>query len=441
MRRKSLQTDPRTISDPNAEAAIIGIIMLNDGADMVRVHDKLRPEDFACEDSRDAYITMLQLWERQAPINVSTVMTEMNLNGLWKTSSLMYLSNAVDAIGSSASLEFYVDTVRQLSHSRELYRLVLKWAGKIITKPADRSHAELIARDLRTIKGAGDSSKTFSDLKGAYEEWLSAGDKVYLQTHLEKLDDYVKCQQDYLWVIGARPKTGKTSFVVDLLSRFAATNQGGGLFYSLEMGADRIMRKFAARLVPHEAYRRRVSGQDGLLTVSELLREHAEKLYEMPIKVIDDQHTIEDIVASARSEIARDPSIRYIAIDYVELIGTREKLNGSVEIINHALRTLVALKAELGRPVFLISQLRRRGEDFSSEPSMDELKGSGLIEQSADVIILLWEGTMNQHERDRAGTCYRKINAKLVQRDGPHGVLEFAYYPQQSRFTTWTFRE
>ena len=119
------------------------------------------------------------------------------------------------------------------------------------------------------------------------------------------------------------------------------------------------------------------------------------------------------------------------------MITSTEKFNGPVETINHALRSLVALKKEVKRPIILVAQLRRRSEEFAGEPSMDELKGSGLIEQSADVILLLWEAPMTDAETQLCNGAYRKIKARLVQRDGPHGVLDLEYYAPQARFVDW----
>lgn len=378
----------------------------------------------------------MALVEKRVPLDIITLHDELDRMGAGVDACSV--AEFTDAVPTSANIQHYASIVRQMSLSRKLQRFGVTWADKVARAPED-DHLTPMLNQLKAFSAGGCGSKGFGDLKAVHEEWLAhGGGKPFLTTGLPILDEKVKCQADHLWVIGARPKTGKTSFVVDLLARFA-DKQGAGLFYSLEMGADRIARKFAARLVPHEAYKRRLAGHDGLLTVAELLRDHSQRLYDLPIRIIDDQHTIEGICSTARHEIARNPEIKFLAIDYVEMITSREKLNGSVEIINHALRSLVALKKEIARPIFLISQLRRRSEEFSGEPSMDELKGSGLIEQSADVILLLWEGALTQSERDKAGDVYRKIKAKLVQRDGPHGVLDFAYYPQQSRFTTWNF--
>ena len=356
-----------------------------------------------------------------------------------------FVAQLVDSQCMERNLDEYVDTLLAYSRARQVQTLARRWAVYAGENPTMDSANGLIA-DLKHLQSGRCIAITPEQLKETHDAWVaSGGEKPVLRTGIGPLDAMVRCQADHLWIIGARPKTGKTSLAVDLFARFAETGQGSGLFYSLEMAADRILRKFHHRVVPHQEYIERVGeSRYRPVTIGDLLAEHSETLYSLPLKIVDNEHTVEGICASARHEIAQDPTIKYIAIDYVEMMTTANRsIQGSVEVINHALRSLVALKKELRIPIILISQLRRRGHDnrrgesMNDEPSMDEFKGSGLIEQSADVMLMLWEPAKTQAESLICGENYRKLALKIVQRDGANGVIDLQAYMPQSRFRTW----
>lgn len=421
-----------------SEEAVIGVLMITDGIHVATARQALEADDFYVPAHRSVFRAMCDMADDGVPIDLISIAQRMDKDGRSGKVTAFEVASMTETSATSATLDYHINVVRQYSDARKVQAIGVNWARRAQKAPTTDLLSG-ISDDIKALSARGCRSQGMDDLKAAHEAWLDAGmDSAVLTTDIKALDDKVKLQADHLVIIGARPKTGKTSFAVDLLARFSR-KQGSGLFYSLEMGADRIARKFAARLCNHRDWRDRQEGRAGLLTTRDLMYDNRKALYRMPIRIIDNQHDIEGICASIRYEISRDPTIAYIAIDYVEMITSREKLNGPVETINHALRSLVALKKEIKRPIFLVAQLRRRSEEFAGEPSMDELKGSGLIEQSADVILLLWEGAMSDAESQMCNGAYRKIKARLVQRDGPHGVLDLEYYAPQSRFGDWRF--
>jgi replicative DNA helicase len=420
----------------DSEEAVIGVLLNSDGELVSQARQSLEPDDFYVPAHRSTFRALCEMNEEGVPIDLLSVVQRMENDGRAGKVTAFDIAKMTDTSASTATLDYHINQVAAYSNARRVITLGANWMRRAQKSPSSDLVSSVFT-DVKALSNRACKSLGMEDLRAAHEAWLEAGvDSAVLTTDIRQLDEKVKIQSDHLIVIGARPKTGKTALTIDLLARWSRS-QGAGLFYSLEMSADRIARRFAARLCDHGAWRRRVSGQDGALSIRELLQDNAEKLYKMPIRIIDNQHDIEGICASIRHEIARDPSIKYIAIDYVEMITSKEKFNGPVETINHALRSLVALKKEIKRPIILVAQLRRRSEEFAGEPSMDELKGSGLIEQSADVILLLWEAPMTDAETQLCNGAYRKIKARLVQRDGPHGVLDLEYYAPQARFVDW----
>jgi len=76
---------------------------------------------------------------------------------------------------------------------------------------------------------------------------------------------------------------------------------------------------------------------------------------------------------------------------------------------------------ELDVPVLALSQLSRDSEKRGGRPRLSDLRGSGSIEQDADVVILIHKGK----------------NTELIlakQRDGATGIIEVDFQKNISRF-------
>lgn len=79
--------------------------------------------------------------------------------------------------------------------------------------------------------------------------------------------------------------------------------------------------------------------------------------------------------------------IKILFIDYIGLITPDKPHLNSWEDVADISKQLKSLARELNIPIVALSQLGREAE--SKESTMANLRGSGAIEQDADVIILL----------------------------------------------------
>lgn len=428
----------RTNEEPysrESEEAVIGVIINEEGAPLPAAQQRLRPEDFYLPYTRALYTAICAMAAERLPINLCSVYSYVADSDL--DTSATAASECTSTGATSASIDFHINQVAAYSTARAVRAFGLNWSDRACRKPTG-DHVPAMMAELKALNNRSCSGRSPADLLQEHRAWLEKGDKACLETGLTHLDHLIKCLDDHLWVIAGRPKMGKTSFAVDLSYRIMANGYGRGLFYSLEMSAERILRKFHARLLDHKEYLRAVASHQ-IDALPNLYLDSLEAYAKLPIDIVDDQHDIEGICASIRHECQRNPEISHIAIDYIEMIRTRERVSGPVETINHCLQSLVALKKEIRRPIFLLAQLRRRGSDMnaSSPPSMDELKGSGLLEQSADVILMLHHMTEVDSVKRLCGDIYKPICAEVVQRDGPSGNLKFRAYPKQSLFEEW----
>ena len=412
-----------------SEEAVVGICISNPD-DFPLAQRQLNPEDFFLPHTRGIYRILLELDEKQVAIDLMSVSAAATAAGLL-VSDVARISGLW---ASFSSIQYHIDIVKRYSESRSVYSHAMRWAGAVAGNPLGDNLGAYVSDVVALEKR---EEETDDQAIAEHMRWLERGGNTpVLTTGITAIDNMIRCEADYLWVIGARPKGGKTSLVIDLFTRFAGSGQGRGLFFSLEMAKSRLMRKLNARCCPHAEFVRRHEEHEGLLTTYDLMAGVVDKCLALPIRIVDKPVTIEDIVSIARKMKRECPDLAYIGIDYAELVRTRRPMY-PLEQLNTVLLELVALKKELRVPIFLISQIRRSGDKENPEPDMDELKGSGMLEQSADAMLLLWQGEMTSAEFNVFGSTYRKINCKVIQRDGPAGTVKLRYYPPQSLFGDW----
>jgi replicative DNA helicase len=108
-----------------------------------------------------------------------------------------------------------------------------------------------------------------------------------------------------------------------------------------------------------------------------------------------------------------------------------------VQEVSEISRGLKALAKELSVPVIALSQLSRQPEmRESKEPRLSDLRESGELEQSADLVLMLWR------EKDRGAddqeTEGEVIKLKLAKhRNGPTGEVDLWFRKRQTRFVSY----
>jgi replicative DNA helicase len=121
-----------------------------------------------------------------------------------------------------------------------------------------------------------------------------------------------------------------------------------------------------------------------------------------------------------------------VVVDYLQLMtpaksGKREQ-NREQEVAALS-RSLKALAKELQVPVIALSQLSRDSAKTGKAPTLADLRESGSLEQDSDIVLLL--------HRPNLATVREEGPVELIvakHRDGPTGVVDLHWIPQQTRF-------
>jgi len=138
---------------------------------------------------------------------------------------------------------------------------------------------------------------------------------------------------------------------------------------------------------------------------------------------------VEDIAAAA----VHEHKVQAIFLDYVQVVqAAGENRTEQITVVS---RRLKALAMELDVSMVCLSQLNRgMFQPNDPRPRMEDLRGSGTLEDEADIVLLVHrDDYFHQHEPD-----YQPDNiAEIIiakQRNGPTRSVWLSFLPQMMRF-------
>lgn len=190
-----------------------------------------------------------------------------------------------------------------------------------------------------------------------------------------KLDELISnCMQSGLTIIGGHPGTGKTSLLLDIVSRALLKNPPiPTLIFSLEMTKEQTVSRLLK--VKEDAYQEEhlefLHIEDSFLSTGDIC---------LP-SILDISSKIKSLNDSL------DKKLGLIVIDCLQFIGDVNKNNPRKDEESEILKTLKALAKDLNIPIILSAMLKR---DEGVKPSMADFREVDNIEQYADNIVLLY---------------------------------------------------
>lgn len=192
-----------------------------------------------------------------------------------------------------------------------------------------------------------------------------------------------------LWIIGGRPGSGKTSWLVSEVLNLANTGTSVGVI-SLEMSGEQITQRMISNLSGVDAIKLR---NPETLTPEDIKRlpffEH--KISQLPI-VMSSPASIRSQSIRTKAHIWKKKfGIQILFIDFLQKIsGTQvnTKFGSRDQEMGEVSGTLKTIAKELDIPVVCLASLNRDVEKRSDKiPQLSDLRESGNIESDADLVL------------------------------------------------------
>jgi replicative DNA helicase len=424
-----------------AEQSVLGGILLENTA-LDRVVGLLGPEDFYREAHRRIFRAMLELAERNEPVDLVTLAEALRVRGeLAEVGGGAYLAELAERVPTAANVVTYARIVRDRSILRGLIAAATDIATRGYDAPADVG--ALLDDAERRIFAIADREvrPAFVRIENVLTDTIKLIERLYEQkqavtgvptgfTDLDRLT--AGLQPSDLIIIAGRPSMGKTAFALNIAAHAAMHAGCGVAIFSLEMSKEQL----AMRLLCAEAQVDLARVRTGHLTDREFprLAMAAGRLAEAPI-YIDDTPALSVLELRAKARrLKREPRARLglIVVDYLQLMRSAEGKDSREQEISEISRSLKALAKELDVPVIALSQLNRQVENRNPpKPRLADLRESGAIEQDADVIAFIYRDEVYNEDSDKKNIA-EIIVAK--QRNGPTDSVELTFRREFTAF-------
>lgn len=203
-------------------------------------------------------------------------------------------------------------------------------------------------------------------------------EKLIIFPRFWALNEKLKIKKRTVNVIGARPSEGKSALAINLFCDLAKEYKC--IYFNMEMTEEEVYERMLgieANMTIADINKPQTEYQD-----KEIL-EVANKIYNYKYEVVNGSKTVQAMKNKIIKEQREEHLI--VFIDYTGYIVGKQGQNDR-ERIGEAVRELNNITKDYDCTIFLIAQINRNGSDV---PTMQDLKDSGEIEQTADTIILI----------------------------------------------------
>ena len=192
------------------------------------------------------------------------------------------------------------------------------------------------------------------------------------------LNQKLKIKKKTVNVVGARPSEGKSALSLNLFCDLSKNYKC--IYFNMEMTEAEVyarMLGIEANVPIKNVVTPETDYQD------KIIRETANKIYNYKYEVVNGSKTVNSIKNKIIKE-QRDEHL-IVFIDYVGYIVGKQG-ESDKDRIGNAVRELNNITKDYDCTIFLVAQINRNGSDV---PTMQDLKDSGELEQTADTIILI----------------------------------------------------
>ncbi|APZ49698.1 replicative DNA helicase [Jeotgalibaca sp. PTS2502] len=436
-----------------AEQSVLGSIFL-DPDSVVTVLEYLVAVDFYKKSHQLIFDVIVQLYNRNEPIDVVTVTNELqSKDQLENIGGLAYLAEIATIVPTAANVEYYAKIVeekailRNLIHSAtdivksgyeeaDQVAVILDSAEQTILQISERRNRSGFIRISDVVNTSLQNIELLSQ---------QSGDVTGIPTGYIALDKMTAgLQKEELIILAARPAVGKTAFALNIAQNVATKADQVVAIFSLEMGAESLVNRMLCAEGNIDAGHLR-TGQMSEEEWSNLIMAMA-TLGQSKI-FIDDTPGIRiaEIRAKSRRLMQEQGGLGLIVIDYLQLIEGNNKESRQQEVSDIS-RQLKKLAKELKVPVIALSQLSRGVEQRQDKrPVLSDIRESGSIEQDADIVAFLYREDYYEREGGEDSAAEPEFENNIVEviieknRSGSRGTVKLLFKKEFNKFSSVSY--
>ncbi|ELY7525879.1 DnaB-like helicase C-terminal domain-containing protein [Cronobacter sakazakii] len=429
-------------SNYEAEQAVLGSVMVAPDSDNVqKVLGFLNADMFYSRQHGRIFAALQGLNAKGKALDILTLSDALEMQGeLEQVGGFAYLADISRNTPSAANVMHYANVVKDKSTERmaieqatQMLEVLYSRSGMTTAQKLEAVQALAMKVDDKAKTGNHRGLMTFRD---AFNKWTyQVGERlegnpssVGLTSGIEALDEMLEPKRivrGSLFVVGARPKMGKTTVYQKMAIHCALVENLPTLAFSLEMPTEQLVERIISQ---HSRVKSDVFYQNGYNE-----NQFAQALA-MGTQIADSNNLYIDdtpglslahIVSESRRIKRERGEVGMVLVDYLTLMAA-EKADTESQAYGIITKGLKVLAKELNCVVVLLTQLNRGSEARANKrPQPSDSRSTGQIEQDCDY----WLGIYRENEDD---DTVNPAETELLLRLNRHGNTGTVYVEQRN---------
>lgn len=382
-------TTPTQYHNTELEQAALNSLLTGLGASLL---SRLRPEDFFSPDHQKVFEACYTDFLEHGSCDFTSVHTRLSAENWYNAKGgIVYLTELTRFVNVYMTRDDRLFTLlRDLSIRREAERMGIHGGTS-----ADVVH-QLTQRieELHTLLPT--TTRRPADVLHAL---LSSPPRA-IPFGFPCLDNLVVMHPGHLVVVGARPGVGKSSFLCNVACNHARS--GKNIVYcTKEMSYEELLPRFLSYLsgTPFHELRDKA-------------RSHEEVINRISVEEkMDHVGDVEAVASRTEADV--------IIVDYLQLLTVPGRRPANrVQELEEITRRLKGLAQRTGKVILCAAQLNRDLENAARKPVLSDLRGSGSMEQDANIVLMLHNPCLTDDEdgEKAANRWEKKRSAAQVAR-------------------------
>lgn len=434
-----------------AEQSVIGGLLLDDDNSerVQKVLAMLKPESFYIRVHQIVFAELRDMFRANKPVDGLTLFDSLESKGLTEQiGGFAYIAQIAKNTPSAANIVAYAASVREAAMERygisrltEATELLYSRNGMSATQKYEAIQGIFTQLADHSKTGSRRGLRSFGEVM---DDWVAdlekrfdpTGEQRGLSTGIQSMDRLLAPKglvKGSLFVIGARPKMGKTTLYSQMAINCAIREKKPALMFSLEMPDDQILEKLVGQksgVNPSIFYMPATDDADDQYQGDydgdfKKAMGTAARLSELDRLYIDDTPgmTLAHVVAECRKVKRQKGAVGMVLVDYLTLM-TAEKADRNDLAYGMITKGLKNLAKELECVVVLLTQLNRELEKRTNKrPLPSDSRDTGQIEQDCDY----WVGI---HREGAFDDSVPPSETELILRLNRHGSTGTIYCNQ-----------
>ena len=417
------------------EKYVLSAMLLQDGVAIPKAAAILSPDDFFYHEHQIIFSTMMQLYSQGTIPDILLIAEELRKSDmLQKIGGMSYLLTLNEWTFTTAFIESHSKIVKEKAILR---KIIL--ASQITIDDAQKgikSVSDIIFDSQKMLEDLNNSTETSKSLQ------LAPYFKLSLKSDIENMKRYANRSTGFsniddnqffspgLYVIGATPAAGKTTFCWQLLEQLAQNGEKC-IYCSYEMAARRLFLK--DKLTSLTAAEIRRGGWSNEL--DNIINEVADSNANLQLLELQDE-SVDDLLTLLKPLCQEAEKAPVVCIDYLQIIPhSKDNIKAGID---DTVRKLKKFQRDTNTTFIVISSFNRT--NYAQSVAFESFKESGNIEYTADVVwglqLNIMNKTFNRDDIDKAKKQQpRQIHLKcLKNRQGTNYDCFFYYFSAHDYF-------